>query len=132
MIIKRKERNTEEARAKALAKEREKRRKTLIRTKYGQAPLKHSKKGIESCIFASAASFLIFLLLSSSFVTNGEVSLAMGMIGLVAMGLTIGSLIGGIKGFKERDKNYTTCKIGTVWSAFLLLGMCAIFVRGLF
>ena len=44
MIIRRKAKNTEEARAKALAKEREKRRKTMIRTKFGQTPLKHAKK----------------------------------------------------------------------------------------
>lgn len=132
MIIKRKGRNAEEARARALAKEREKRRKNLIRTKYGQAPLKHSKKGIRSCMYSGAASFLLLLLLSSSFVTNGEVSLGMGAIGLVAMVLAFGSLVTGIKGFKERDKNYITCKIGTGWSGLLLLGMCAIFIRGLF
>ncbi len=125
-------RSADDARAKALAKEREKRRKTLIRTKYGQAPLKHSKKGIQSCIFAGAASFLLLLLLSSSFVTNGEVSLAMGFIGLVALGFSAGSFICGLRSFKERDKNYITSRIGTVWSAVLLIGMLTIFIRGLF
>ena len=33
---------------------------------------------------------------------------------------------------KERDKNYITCKVGIGISAALILGMCGIFVRGLF
>ncbi|MGN1266929.1 MAG: DUF6142 family protein [Dorea sp.] len=132
MIIRKKGKNTEEARAKALAKEREKRRKTMIRTKYGQTPLKHAKKGIKSCAYSSISSFLLLLLLSSSFVTNGEVSLAMGIIGIIAMALAIGGFAAGIRGFKERDKNYITCKVGVGWSGLLVFGMCAIFIRGLF
>lgn len=132
MIIRRKAKNTEEARAKAFAKEREKRRKTMIRTKFGQTPLKHAKKGVKSCMFSSVSSFLLLLLLSSSFVTDGDVSLLMGVIGIISMGLALGGLVAGIRGFKERDKNYVTCKIGIAWNGFLTFGMCAIFIRGLF
>ena len=42
---------TEEDRAKALAKAREKQRKRI--TKYGQAKPRHARKGIYSCCYAS-------------------------------------------------------------------------------
>lgn len=132
MIIKRRERNTEEARAKALAKERERRRRTMLRTKYGQTPLRHAKKGILSCVLSGAASFLLFLLLSSSFVLNGQIGLAMGAVGIVVLVLAIEGLMTGIKGLKERNKNYVTCKIGIAWNGLLLVSMCGVFVRGLF
>lgn len=132
MLIKRRERNTEEARAKALAKEREKRRKTMLRTKYGQTPLRHAKKGILSCVLSGAASFLLFLLFSSSFVLDGQIGLAMGAVGIAVLFLAIDGLLVGLKGFKERNKNYVTCKIGVVWNGLLTFGMCVIFIRGLF
>ena len=40
---------TEEDRAKAVAKAREKQRKKMIKTKYGQTPLRHARKGVYSC-----------------------------------------------------------------------------------
>lgn len=132
MLIKRRERNAEEARAKALAKEREKRRKTMLRTKYGQTPLRHAKKGILSCVLSAAASFLVFLLFSSSFVLDGQIGLSMGAVGIVVLFLAIDGLLIGLKGFKERNKNYVTCKIGVAWNGLLTLGMCVIFIRGLF
>ncbi len=132
MIIRRRERNTEEARARALAKEREKRRKTMLRTKYGQTPLRHAKKGILSCALSGAASFLLFLLLSSAYILNGEISLAMGAVGIVVIFLVIDGLLMGIKGFKERNKNYVTCKVGVAWNGVLLVCMFAVFIRGLF
>ena len=74
MIIKRKPK-TEEDRAKALIKEREKRRKKMIRTKYGQAPLKHAKKGVYSCIYAVVVFLLLLLMMIHSYISKGEVGL---------------------------------------------------------
>lgn len=130
MLIRRK--NTEEAREKALAKEREKRRKKMIRTKYGQAPLRHAKKGIKSCLFAGVAVFLLVLMLASSFVSRGNVSILFGFAGIATLIFAIAGLVTGIRGFKERDKNYITCKVGTGVNGLLLICMCGIFIRGLF
>lgn len=132
MLIRGRERNTEEARAKALAKERAKRRKTMLRTKYGQTPLRHAKKGILSCVLSGAASFLLFLLFSSSFILDGQIGLAMGAVGIVVLFLAIDGLIVGMKGLKERNKNYVTCKVGIAWNGLLTFGMGVIFIRGLF
>ena len=38
----------------------------------------------------------------------------------------------GVRGFRERDKNYITCKVGIGANAAFLLGLTAIFIRGLF
>ena len=62
MIIKRRRRTTEEDRAKELAKAREKRRKKMIRTKYGQAPKRHARQGIKSCMYFVLAAFVLLLI----------------------------------------------------------------------
>ena len=41
-------------------------------------------------------------------------------------------LLLGVRGFRERDKNYITCKVGIGANAAFLLGLTAIFIRGLF
>lgn len=129
--IKRKEKNTEEAKAIALKKEREKQRKKMIRTKYGQAPLRHAKKGIKSCFHAAFSVFFMFLIIASSYLNNGDIGIAIGLFGIFVFVLSVLGTITGIQGFKERDKNYITCKVGVSANGFILLCMCVIFIRGL-
>lgn len=131
MIIKRKKENAEEIKAKKRAKEREKRRKKMVRTKYGQAPLRHAKKGIKSCIYAFFALFFLFLMISTAFVENGQVSVLMGIAGYLILALAIAGTVNGVHGLKERDKNYITCKIGLGCNVAVLVCMFGIFVRGL-
>ena len=132
MIIKRRRRTTEEDRAKELAKAREKRQKKMIRTKYGQAPKRHASQGIKSCMYFVLAAFVLLLMVSVSFVLKGKVSILVGFAGLFVLVMASLGLVSGIRGFKERDKNYITCKIGAICCGLLVLGMCAIFIRGLF
>ena len=132
MIIKRRRRTTEEDRAKELAKAREKRQKKMIRTKYGQAPKSHARQGIKSCMYFVLAAFVLLLMVSVSFVLKGKVSILVGFAGLFVLVMASLGLVSGIRGFKERDKNYITCKIGAICCGLLVLGMCAIFIRGLF
>ena len=131
MVIKRKEKNTQEAKAKAIAKEREKRRKKMIRTKFGQAPLRHARKGIKSCFYAAFSVFFFFLLIASSFMDNGDVGILMGIAGFIVAGLAWGGFRMALQGLKERDKNYITCKIGIGINGAVLLFMFATFIRGL-
>ena len=132
MIIKRRRRTTEEDRAKELAKAREKRQKKMIRTTYGQAPKCHARQGIKSCMYFVLAAFVLLLMVSVSFVLKGKVSILVGFAGLFVLVMASLGLVSGIRGFKERDKNYITCKIGAICCGLLVLGMCAIFIRGLF
>ena len=132
MIIKRRRRTTKEDRAKELAKAREKRRKKMIRTKYGQAPKRHARQGIKSCMYFVLAAFVLLLMVSVSFAAKGKVGILVGFAGLFVLVMAGRGLASGIRGFKERDKNYITCKVGTICCGLLILGMCAIFIRGLF
>lgn len=132
MFVKRRQKNTEKDRAKALAKARKQRRKKTIRTKYGQAPHRHSRQGMKSCIYLVLSLFFLVILFSFSFAEQGEVNILTGFAGLFILFLAYRGVAEAINGFKERDKNYITCKIGAAGCGLLLLGMCTVFIRGLF
>ena len=111
---------------------KDKRRKKLRRTRYGQAPDRHSRKGMKSCLLSGFALFLLVFLLVISFLLKGQLSALVGFVGIGILALAVAGLVCGIRGMKERDKNYITCTVGIGISAALILGMCGIFVRGLF
>lgn len=130
-IIRRKPENKEEARQRAIQKEREKRRKKMLRTKYGQKPLKHAKKGIQSCMLAVPAVFLLILMLVISFTTKGKIGLVIGFAGLGTLILSGMGFYTGVKGFREREKNYITCKVGAILNGLVFIGLAAMFIRGM-
>lgn len=122
---------TEDDRIKAAAKARKKKRKKMLKTKYGQKAVRHSKRGVYSCTYAAVIAFLVIVMILFSFKNRGDVNILMGFFGL---GTAVMSVIGvwlGIKGLKEREKNYITCKIGITANAIFLFMMVAMFVRGL-
>ena len=123
---------TEEDKAKELAKARAKQRKKLIKTKYGQRQKKHAKKGIQSCLLAAVAAFLLFMMLRDSFLARGDISLIIGLAGFVVPVIAWRGLVYARRGFNEREKNYITCKVGLGCNGAILLFVCIIFVRGLF
>lgn len=131
MIIKKKKK-TEEDRAKELAKEREKQRKKMIRTRYGQKQKKHARKGVQSCLLAAVAAVFLTLMIFGSFSEKGNVGAFTGIVAVVTLIIAWRGLAYAMRGFKERDKNYITCKVGAVCNSILLLCMCGIFIRGLF
>lgn len=132
MILKRQGKQTVEDKEKELLKAREKQRKKMIRTRFGQKPKKHAKKGIESCMMAVLGLLLFVLLISRSFSVKGQVSILSGLAGIMVLAIAIRGVSYAMKGFRERDKNYITCKIGVGGNGLLLFCMCAIFIRGLF
>ena len=119
---------TEEDRAKAMAKAREKQRKRI--TKYGQAKPRHAKKGIYSCSYAFVVFLLLLLMFEISYRKKGDVGMVLEFVGLGTMALAgIGVWLGG-RGMKEREKNYITCKVGIGINLTAFLGLTAIFIRG--
>ena len=55
----------------------------------------------------------------------------LGFVGLGTIALAgIGTWLGN-RGFKEREKNYITCKVGVSINMVVLLGLTSIFIRGL-
>lgn len=102
------------------------------RRKYGQGQLKHAKRGILSCVLAAIVFLIIAGLLVTAYTSGGTAAPIIGGLGLSAMILAGISLYMGMRGFKEREKNYLTCKIGTICSAFFIFIFIIIFCRGLF
>ena len=101
---------------------REKERRKRRIHKYGQMELKHSRRGCLSCMLAVLSAFLLISIFSVSYIRHGDVNIVLAVSGLRR----------GIEGFKERNKNYITCKVGTACNGILLLIYLAIFIRGLF
>lgn len=122
-----------EDRAKAKERrKREKERKKRRSYKYGQAKLRHSKRGLVSSALAFTSGFLMMLIFSVSYISRGEVNIFIGFTGLMVIVMSVIGLEQGIKGFKEREKNYVSCKGGIAGNAVILLIFTATFIRGFF
>lgn len=113
-------------------KERERERKKRRKRKYGQAKLKHAKRGIYACVMAGSAWLLLVILLAIAYTNGGTSAPVIGGFGLITMILACLSLYTAIRGFREREKDYLTCKIGAVAGGCLVLIFVGIFCRGLF
>lgn len=113
-------------------RQRERERKNRKRRKYGQAQLKHSKRGIGSCVLGAIVLIIMAALFVKAYISEGKAAPIIGGFGLVAFVLSSCGLYLGLRGFKEREKDYLTCKIGVSCSAFFILVFIIIFCRGLF
>lgn len=113
-------------------RQRERERRNRKRRKYGQAQLKHSKRGIGSCMLDALVLIILAALFVKAYISEGTAAPIIGGFGLVAFVLSCCGLYMGLRGFKEREKDYITCKIGASCSAFFILGFIIIFCRGLF
>lgn len=111
-------------------KERERQQRRVH--KYGQASLKHARRGVISCTLAVVAAFLMVLIFSVSYISRGDVNLLIGLAGIMALVIAAFGLWRGIEGLKERNKNYISCKAGIVCNAILLLSFVVTYIRGYF
>ena len=112
--------------------DRQRERRRRKRRKYGQAKLKHAKRGIISTTLAAVVLCMLVILLGVAYSSRGMAAPIIGGIGFIAVILDGCALYMGIRGFKEREKDYLTCKIGVACSSAILLGFIIIFCRGLF
>lgn len=113
-------------------RDRERERRNRKRRKYGQAKLKHAKRGIISCGLSALVFVIMVALFAKAYISGGTAAPIIGGFGLSAVILAGSGLYMGLRGFKEREKDYLTCKIGVGCSAFFILGFIIIFCRGLF
>ncbi len=112
--------------------QRERERKNRKKRKYGQAKLKHAKRGVLSCGISGVVGVLLLAMLARAYFSEGNASPFIGAVGLISLMLSSVGLYLGIRGFKEREKDYLTCKIGVGCCGFFILGFILIFCRGLF
>ena len=66
-----------------------------------------------------------------SYRAKGEVGILIGFLGLGTAALSAAGLVLGVRGLKERDKNYVTCKAGIRINGLFLLALAGLFIRGL-
>lgn len=110
----------------------ERERRARGNRKYGQAKLKHAKRGIISCVIAGTIGILLATMLMIAYNSNGTAGTYIGGIGLVCVILAGIGVYTAIRGFREREKEYLTCKIGVGCNIFFIIGFIGIFCRGLF
>ncbi|MCI9075201.1 MAG: hypothetical protein HFH10_05265 [Dorea sp.] len=111
---------------------REKERKKSRNFKHGQVKLKHSKRGLVSSGLAFTSAFLMMLIFLVSYISRGDVDILIGFTGLMVLVMSAVGVEQGIKGYKEREKNYVSCKGGIICNVVLLLIFTATFIRGFF
>ena len=107
-------------------------RKKRGNRKYGQAKLKHAKKGIWSCAVAGTVFVLFAILLVIAYTSAGTAAGYVGGLGILSMVFSFIGLYLARKGFREREKDYLTCKIGGVLNFLFFMTFAAIFCWGMF
>lgn len=118
--------------AKKEEKDRSKDRRKRGNRKYGQAKLKHAKKGISSCVVAGIVFLLMIVLVIVAYRADGTVAGYVGGLGVCTMMFSVIGVNLARRGFKEREKDYLTCKIGMACNLLFLLTFIGIFCWGLF
>lgn len=110
---------------------REKDRKKRGTRKYGQAKYKHSHMGVVSCVLAGAALAALAGCILYAYLARGNAAGIVGGIAVVSFALSILGINAAVKGFRERERNYITCKIGLPVSGIVLILFLVIFIGGL-
>lgn len=110
----------------------ERERRTRGNRKYGQAKLKHAKRGIISCGIAIIVGLILFTILTVAYTSGGTAGAYIGGLGIACVILAGIGVYAGFRGFREREKDYLTCKIGIGCNIFFIIGFIGIFCRGLF
>ena len=113
----------------------EKKREKIRQKKEKKEPiakLKHSKKGIQSCVIAGIVLVALAAMIVIAYISAGTAAPYIGGLALVTLILTVTGCVLAVRGLKEREKNYLTCKIGIGCNIFFIIAFIAIFCRGLF
>ncbi len=111
---------------------RDKNKQNISSRKYGQVKLRHAKRGVGSCLFAIGVFIALSSFLAVAYTTYGGASPWIGSLGMIALLFAIIGVFLGIRGFRERERNYTTCKIGIGANGIVVLIYITLFVRGFF
>ena len=99
--------------------------------KYGQARLKHSKKGIASCVIAVILAIVLITLISITYQNEGKAASYIGGFGISAFFFSIIGILVSVHGIKEHEGKILTCKIGLVCNSIFLLSWVIFFLGGI-
>lgn len=111
-------------------RQRQRERKKRGNRKYGQAKLKPSKKGILSCVIAVIIAIVLIGLVGITYAYKGKAAGYIGGFGVSALICSCVGIVIAIRGFRERDKDYRTCKFGLGFNIFFLVSLLLFFLGG--
>lgn len=100
-------------------------------TKFGQVKIRHAKRGISSCLLAVMGCFILLGLLTSAYQSYGQAPSAIGGLAILTTIFCGFGFMNGIHGFRERDKNYITCKVGILCNGLIIFIFFLLYIRGL-
>ncbi len=108
-----------------------KNKQNISSRKYGQVKMRHSKRGVYSCLFAFCVLVTQGVLMYTAYASHGQAPEIVGGLAFMSILMAGIGVFHGIKGFREREKNYIMCKIGVISNALVILLYIGLFVRGL-
>jgi hypothetical protein len=106
------------------------------KNKYSFAKKRHSRQGIASTVFAGISLGIFCVAALCSLIFHGKGGMYLGVLGLIAIGLSVYGFIVGLKSFSKENRAYTYSKVGAIangavgngvlmviWLALFLIGI---------
>lgn len=117
-------------------KELNEQRKTQKRRKkkYGHVRTKRKQSvyGKRSCLYAAAIAAMFAAVVAISYLCNGQAAVYIGVVGILALILSMFGISAGFNGLRERDRGHTTSRLGIGLNTGFLLLFAVLFLGGLF
>lgn len=98
--------------------------------KYGQIKLRHSRMGVYSCFMGGGALALFLICIVTALVMREKTAPFIGGLGFLSLLPAIFGVQAAIKGMREREKRYVTCRVGLAGNTIILLVLVFIFIGG--
>lgn len=113
---------------KSQKRERERRQRSR---KFGHKKIKHSTMGTQGFHYVLRAYASVFAAILLAFFTRGAYPGIVGCLGILALVFLGFGIYASMKGFKERERNYITCRAGVSLGVLLLIFLFLVFIGGL-
>lgn len=81
-------------------------------------------------MIAGAVAFVILSSVVITYLYKGKAAGYIGGLGVSALLFAGAGIMQGVRGFKERDKDYRTCKVGIGLNIFFLVSLLIFFLGG--
>lgn len=115
----------------AVKTSKSKRKKAKINTKFGQVKVRHARRGISSCLLAVMGIFILSGLIASAYQSYGDAPEAVGGLSILTTVFCSVGFMNALHGFRERDKNYITCKLGILFNGIIIFIFFLLYMKGL-
>lgn len=108
-----------------------KKKQAKVNTKFGQVKVRHARRGISSCLLAVMGIFILSGLIASAYQSYGDAPKAVGGLSILTTIFCSIGFMNAIHGFRERDKNYITCKVGILFNGIIIFLFFLLYMKGL-